>query len=297
MARQLARVSWAAALILICLPGCGDESTSGPPTESPPADIDRFLWSLVATMEFQPREEPAHKCTIDGSVRFLRTGAAAHEGEVRRSSVFCSSSPFPHPDINGVMTNVQVLGNEVTFETEHCRWSGTASGRPADWIQGGVDCSIPFVGSDPLLVSGNFVLDIGGRPLSPTPDLTGNWVLVSAVTYQFGGCAIGGDVQVDQREDDISGTVSDSWMGCPIFLGSNVFNVNGPLAGTVNLTDRESVRLSIRFCELVGVLSGNPATRIDGEATCLRYEDGSPDPVRLVGPFRLMRTQVSRAAE
>jgi hypothetical protein len=134
---------------------------------------------------------------------------------------------------------------------------------------------------------------VKARPLSSTPDLTGDWTLVATVkevgSFAGVGCGLGTDVRLDQSGTELTGQIPSS--SCEVALQGFV-DLGGPLTGTVNANDHRSVRLTGDRCEYIGVLAGNPPYGVTGEVTCHVPVPTFDTTVVAKGPFRLRRADL-----
>jgi hypothetical protein len=143
------RVTWCGVLAIlaaIAAAACDDTTGSGgdPGGGNTPSDIEAN-WTLVVTL----RLADEGRCIVDGMTTVGQSGES-FEAEIAQSAIFCVGDIFtPHPDLNWVIRDGRVDDQEVSFSDEFCDWTGTASSKNPERVEGSLTCSVPYRGDSP----------------------------------------------------------------------------------------------------------------------------------------------------
>ena len=119
-------------------------------------------------------------------------------------------------------------------------------------------------------------------------DIQGSWNFSASVSNSELGitCEASGGLSISQAGDQFSGTISNGEGTCALPDGSASFDPSGAI-GSGTITDEDQIEFSDDFCTYTGQATGNPATEVQGDASCV-FGIGAQD-VPMEGTWQLER--------
>ena len=129
--------------------------------------------------------------------------------------------------------------------------------------------------------------DDGSDPNEPV-DIQGSWTFTASVSNSELDitCEASGGLSITQSGDQFSGTVSNGEGTCTSPAGPLSFDPSGAIGGGT-ITDEDQIEFSDDFCTYTGQATGNPATEVQGDASCV-FNIGGQD-IPMEGTWQLER--------
>jgi hypothetical protein len=137
-------------LVILTAAACGGDSTG-------PSDSTISVggtWNLQANVSNSAVQV---SCILVGQVSISQSGAQFN-GQASNTQGKCSGpgGTFPFTG-DGPLSGGSISGNQVSYTDGICSYTGSASGRPVNLIQGNVSCNFPVQGTN-IPMSGTWQL-------------------------------------------------------------------------------------------------------------------------------------------